>query len=123
MPVRAPGEGACGPLCVIQPVNCSGPATAERAAEPRGVIIYDAAQRRLPGTGMDRALCGADGKLNSNFLLRGLGYTPPGARTPGHRPDERVFPSCSRFHLSASARRRPLPRRPLGPALNSLPAI
>lgn len=53
MPVRAPGEGACGPLCVIQPVNCSEPATAERAAEPRGVIIYDAAQRRLPGTGMD----------------------------------------------------------------------
>lgn len=52
------GEGPCvlagasGLLCIIQLVNCSAPVTAERAIELRGVIIYDEAQRCLPGTGM-----------------------------------------------------------------------
>lgn len=51
------GEGPCvpagasGPLCIIQLVNCLVPITAERAIELCGVIIYDEAQRCLPGTG------------------------------------------------------------------------
>lgn len=58
-PCRWPGRGprvppadACRPLCIIQLVNCPGPVAAERAIEPRGVIIYDETQRCLPGTGM-----------------------------------------------------------------------
>ena len=39
-------------FCVSQLVNCSAPVTAERAIELRGVIIYEVAQRCLPGTGM-----------------------------------------------------------------------
>lgn len=45
-----------------------------------------------------------DGKLNSNFLLRGLRYTPQSTGAPGHQPDERVF-SGGGFQLSLGRRR------------------
>ena len=80
---RAQRAGACRPPCIIQLVNCSGPVTAERAIEPRGVIIYDEVRRCLPGAGMGCTLHGTDGKLNSNFLLRSLCYAPQNAGAPG----------------------------------------
>lgn len=84
MPTGGPGgAGTCGPVCVTQLANCSGPVSAERAGQPRGVIIDDEAHGYLPGSRMGRAPCGMDGKLNSNFLLHGLCYTPQSAGTPG----------------------------------------
>ena len=77
------GAGACRPLCITQFVGRLGSVSAEQPREPRGIIIYDGAQRYLPGTGMGWAPRSVDGKLNSNFLLHGLRYTPQSAGTRG----------------------------------------
>lgn len=69
---------ACNAACKLLRAASAG-----RAGEPRGVIIYGEVQRYLPGRGTGRVLRSVDGKLNSNFLLHSLCYTPQSTGTPG----------------------------------------
>lgn len=131
--VQVTGEGprarwadVCRPPCIIQLVNCSGPVTAERAIEPRGVIIYDEARRCLPGAGMGCTLHGDGRQIELQFSAPQSLLRATKRRCAGVSSLMNACSSRRRPHLTASAPRQaplcfPSPSRtpPQTPSLES----